>query len=321
MSNRIFTSYSTEDFEAAEKIYDRLASEGFEPWMDRRDLVGGQKWKDEVPNALRNSEKILVLLSPRSLNKRGYVQREIKMALEILDEFPFGRIFLIPVMLGPCEPEDYRLSEIHWVELFPDCLDSLVVSGDVASRSLPEEYDAARAFMEKIFREFGVGPAQTVVVPGNHDLNREISQDECYRPEYRKKLGDALKEGEFIEAGPKIVEMIVAEDYHRRVRHFSDFHRKIVGVPYPPRKGQGPGGTVRNRASPAASVPRGARKLGRIVILFGYRAARKIRHGVGASNLLQKGRYVPRKDRHGGVSAPAFARESAWRRSTSRWTP
>ena len=119
MSKRIFISYATEDLEDAERLYGALESEGFSPWMDRRDLLAGQSWKTEIPKVLRNSEQVIVLLSSRSLSKRGYVQKELRMALDILDEFPPGRIFLVPVKLDRCKPEIDRLAGLHWVELFP----------------------------------------------------------------------------------------------------------------------------------------------------------------------------------------------------------
>ncbi len=119
MSKRIFISYATEDLEDAERLYGALESEGFSPWMDRQDLLAGQSWKTEIPKVLRNSEQVIVLLSSRSLSKRGYVQKELRMALDILDEFPPGRIFLVPVKLDRCKPEIDRLAGLHWVELFP----------------------------------------------------------------------------------------------------------------------------------------------------------------------------------------------------------
>ncbi len=120
MSKRIFISYATEDFEAANKLYDRLAADGFSPWMDRRDLIAGQKWRIEIPEVIRRSAYVIVLLSSRSLTKRGYVQKELKLALDAYDEFPTGEIFLIPVKLEDCDPKDPRLADLHWVELFDD---------------------------------------------------------------------------------------------------------------------------------------------------------------------------------------------------------
>jgi hypothetical protein len=62
---------------------------------------------------------VLVCLSDDSLNKRGYIQKEIKFALDAADEMPEGTIFIIPVRLTPCEVPD-RLSAWQWVNLFDE---------------------------------------------------------------------------------------------------------------------------------------------------------------------------------------------------------
>jgi hypothetical protein len=46
--------------------------------------------------------------------KKGYLQKELKIALDILDEFPSGEIFVIPTRLANSEPSDERLQDIHF---------------------------------------------------------------------------------------------------------------------------------------------------------------------------------------------------------------
>jgi hypothetical protein len=65
------------------------AIEGFEPWLDEEDLLPGQIWADEIPRALKASEFILVFFSRNSVAKRGYVQREMKMALDAFSTVHF----------------------------------------------------------------------------------------------------------------------------------------------------------------------------------------------------------------------------------------
>jgi hypothetical protein len=55
-------------------------------------------------------------LSSHALNKEGYVQKEIKFALDCADEKPPDTIFLIPVKLEECRVPD-RLSHLHCVDL------------------------------------------------------------------------------------------------------------------------------------------------------------------------------------------------------------
>ena len=60
---------------------------------------------------------MIVCLSRASITKTGYVQKEIKVALDVADEQPEGTIFLIPLRLEECEVPQ-RLSRWHWVNLF-----------------------------------------------------------------------------------------------------------------------------------------------------------------------------------------------------------
>jgi hypothetical protein len=62
---------------------------------------------------------VLVCLSVTSINKRGFLQREIKQALEQAEEKLGDDVYLIPARLDDCEVPD-ALSEIQWVDLFED---------------------------------------------------------------------------------------------------------------------------------------------------------------------------------------------------------
>ena len=57
------------------------------------------------------------MLSSKSVNKKGVVQNEIKIAMDLLNEFPSNEIFIIPVYLDECRPADPKLQDIHGVDL------------------------------------------------------------------------------------------------------------------------------------------------------------------------------------------------------------
>src|SRR6266481_3657169 len=96
---RIFLSYAREDRPSVEQIYVRLRAEGFDPWMDIHDIQPGEKWSSVIGKAIREADFTLVFISRNSVSKRGFVQREIKAAIDILSERPSGEIFLVPVRL------------------------------------------------------------------------------------------------------------------------------------------------------------------------------------------------------------------------------
>jgi hypothetical protein len=82
-------------------------------------LLPGQDWNLEITKAVHASDVVLVCLSRGSINKAGYVQEELKYALDAADEQIEGAIFIVPVKLEECEiPE--RLRRWHWVNLFEE---------------------------------------------------------------------------------------------------------------------------------------------------------------------------------------------------------
>jgi len=89
-------------------------------WLDVRCLSAGSNWQLEIKRAIRNSRYFIMLLSRHSVTKRGFVQKEMKQAIDVLQEFPKGEIFLIPVRLDSTEPIDDELRELNWVDLASD---------------------------------------------------------------------------------------------------------------------------------------------------------------------------------------------------------
>lgn len=116
---QIFLCHSSGDKPAIRDLYRHLTNEGFAPWLDEENLLPGQDWQREIPKAVKNSDVVIVCLSRSSTNKSGYVQKEIKYALDIADELPDDTIFIIPLRLEECEVPE-RLSRWHWVNAFEE---------------------------------------------------------------------------------------------------------------------------------------------------------------------------------------------------------
>jgi hypothetical protein len=122
---RVFISYAREDHEAASRLYKDLRQASSDPWLDTKSLLPGQRWRVAISAAIRNSQYFLALLSSKSVSKRGYVQKELKEALELLDEIPESQIFIIPARLDECFPSHERLHDIQWADLFPSWDDGI----------------------------------------------------------------------------------------------------------------------------------------------------------------------------------------------------
>ena len=93
---RVFLCHSSGDKSAVRRLYQRLQSDGVDPWLDEEGIKAGQDWELEIRKAVRASDVVAVCLSGSSISKSGYVQREIKQALDIADEQPEGATFIIP---------------------------------------------------------------------------------------------------------------------------------------------------------------------------------------------------------------------------------
>jgi len=114
---KVFVCYAKEDFKQVHPIYQRLNNETYSPWMDKENIVGGQDWDLEIIKAIEQSNFFLACLSKHSVSKEGYVQKELKMGLEVLDRQPPDNIYLIPVRLDNCVVPQ-RFKRLQWVDFF-----------------------------------------------------------------------------------------------------------------------------------------------------------------------------------------------------------
>ncbi|OQY59787.1 MAG: hypothetical protein B6245_04790 [Desulfobacteraceae bacterium 4572_88] len=115
---KVFISYAREDVKFARKLYHDLKGAGAAPWLDQECLLPGQNWKIMIRKAIEESRFFLALLSSGALSKKGYALKELRMALDMLDEIPDEDVFIIPVRLNECWPADERLKDIHWADIF-----------------------------------------------------------------------------------------------------------------------------------------------------------------------------------------------------------
>ncbi len=99
----VFLCHASADKPKVRELYRTLKRRGVRPWLDEEDLIPGHNWEMEIQKALLSSDAIIICLTPNSMSKEGYVQKEIKFALDKAMEMPEGRIFIIPARLEECE--------------------------------------------------------------------------------------------------------------------------------------------------------------------------------------------------------------------------
>ena len=77
--SHVFISYSTHNSDYARALADRLRDEGFDVWIDNRNLHSSEDWWRSIVLALRSCAAFLVILTPEADTSR-WVQREITLA-------------------------------------------------------------------------------------------------------------------------------------------------------------------------------------------------------------------------------------------------
>src|ERR1044072_8754358 len=116
---RVFSCPSYGDKPVVRDLYQKLSAEGWmDVWLDEEKLLPGQDWDYEIDRALDNSDAVIVTLSTGSVSKEGYVQKELRFALDVALEKPEGTIFILPVRLDDCE-RPRRLRPIQGIDYFP----------------------------------------------------------------------------------------------------------------------------------------------------------------------------------------------------------
>ncbi len=115
----VFLCHSSHDKPIVRELYLRLLGESWlDPWLDEEKLLPGQDWDLEIEKAVEKAHAVIVCLSKNSVTKEGYIQRELKFALDIALEKPEGTIFIIPLRLDDCELPR-RLRSWQYVDYFP----------------------------------------------------------------------------------------------------------------------------------------------------------------------------------------------------------
>lgn len=116
---RVFLCHSSSDKPTVRELYQKLSAKSWmDVWLDEEQLLPGQDWDYEIHKALNSSDAVIVTLSTGSVTKEGYVQKELRSALEIALEKPEGTIFILPVRLDECE-RPRRLQPIEGIDYFP----------------------------------------------------------------------------------------------------------------------------------------------------------------------------------------------------------
>lgn len=138
-----------------------------------------------------------------------------------------------------------QLAEDLRNELSISSLDALILSGDIANKSTPEEYESAQIFLKNFCQDFPLKSEQIIIVPGNHDVNRRITdwdktktakelENLAYKQKLRKHCNsNELQLGLYIEESSNTVWVRDNQKYQERFTNFSNFYESIKSQSYP----------------------------------------------------------------------------------------
>jgi hypothetical protein len=113
---RVFLCHGKEDKDAVRALRRHLKEAGMQPWLDEEDILPGQLWEPAVLAAVQRSHVLLACLSATSVGRRGFIQREIEIALDKAQELPETGVFIIPLRLDDCIVPG-RLAPFQWFDL------------------------------------------------------------------------------------------------------------------------------------------------------------------------------------------------------------
>lgn len=110
-STSCFISYSKEDTDFANQLYDDLRRKKVQCWFAPHDIRGGRKIHDQIDDAIRRYDRVLLVLSEHSMNSE-WVKTEIANARkkELLEKrnvlFPIGLVSYDAIQKWKCFDAD-----------------------------------------------------------------------------------------------------------------------------------------------------------------------------------------------------------------------
>ena len=125
----VFVCHAHEDAAFAARLTDGLRANNINVWIDKDELTGGDVWNNEIEVSLRNAVNYCVVLRSENLRRKtkSYVNKEIKIALDIQQYCSDERVFLIPAIIDHGDNIKRELQGLQAIDLTEsDGVDQLV---------------------------------------------------------------------------------------------------------------------------------------------------------------------------------------------------
>jgi hypothetical protein len=180
-----FLSYARADEKVALRFADDLIAAGVQLWVDQYDIRPSEHWDRAVETAVRNSQGLVVMLSPRSAASPN-VADEVSVAIE-------GGKSVIPILIEGCTIP-LRMTRMQFIDATSDyagalrrCLSTIHRNAEAdppaeATPAPPAMAPLAPQDMQKIVTALArhLGPIAPVVVSREMKA-AQSTQDLCQR--------------------------------------------------------------------------------------------------------------------------------------------
>jgi hypothetical protein len=123
----VFISYIRENQREVDRLCNSLKANNVRIWLDREQLLAGQRWQDAIRSAIRTGAFFIACFSREYLEKeRSYMNEELSLAIEEIRLRPTSLSWFIPVLLSGDDVPDRTirtgetLRDLQWVNLSSD---------------------------------------------------------------------------------------------------------------------------------------------------------------------------------------------------------
>jgi len=136
----VFLSHSSRDKAAVERIAEKLARAGVQPWFDKWQLTPGGRWQEELAHGINASSACAVFVGPADIG--DWERVEVAVALDRAAKDRSFRVFLVllPGLPEPFEPTALSpfLSTRTWVDFRRGLDDTRALQGVInAIKGIP----------------------------------------------------------------------------------------------------------------------------------------------------------------------------------------
>lgn len=173
MKTRLFISYSHQDTDKVISIVRQLALNGYDIWMDAKDIVPGDNYIYKIFEGVHSSDVYVIFLSNASINS-NYVRAELSHAVKRQIENPTFKI--LPILLEEVGIPQV-ISNIDYVDatiVTSNVIDDLynILRVDVSNKS---------ATLRLSSIEFILAKNTTVEFDANSNFEKEELAEDCDR--------------------------------------------------------------------------------------------------------------------------------------------